>query len=82
MDLKNGWMSWVWTNMTVFMVDQRVGEMSSCRQRRAEYMATGGPSACGGNEVGLYGSSPERELVRLETVCTSRREWCRFLVSR
>jgi hypothetical protein len=61
MDLKNGWMSWVWTAVTVLMVDQRVGEMSSCRQRRAEYRATGVPSARGGNEVGLSGSFPEPE---------------------
>jgi hypothetical protein len=25
------WMSWGWTAVTVLMVDQRVGEMSSCR---------------------------------------------------
>ena len=61
MDLKNGWMSWVWTAVTVLMVDQRVGEMSSCRQRRAEYRATGVPSARGGNDVGLSGSFPESE---------------------
>ncbi len=61
MDLKNGWMSWVWTAVTVLMVDQRVGEMSSCRQRRAEYRATGVPSARGGNELGLSGSFPEPE---------------------
>ena len=61
MDLKNGWMSWVWTAVTVLMVDQRVGEMSSCRQRRAEYRATGVSSARGGNEVGLSGSFPEPE---------------------
>jgi hypothetical protein len=48
--------------VTVLMVDQRVGEMSSCRQRRAEYRATGAPSARGGKEVGLYGTSfPEPE---------------------
>jgi hypothetical protein len=29
-------MSWVWNAVTVLMVDQRVGEMSSCRPRRAE----------------------------------------------
>jgi hypothetical protein len=54
-------MSWVWTAVTVLMVDQRVGEMSSRRQRRAEYRATGVPSARGGNEVGLSGSFPEPE---------------------
>jgi hypothetical protein len=47
--------------VTVLMVDQRVGEMSSCRQRRAEYRAMGVPSARGGNEVGLSGSFPEPE---------------------
>jgi hypothetical protein len=46
------------------MVDQRVGEMISCRQRRAEYRATGVPSTRGGNEVGLSGSfsEPERSV--------------------
>jgi hypothetical protein len=38
-------MYWAWTAVTVLMVDQRVGEMSSCRQRRVEYRATGVPSA-------------------------------------
>jgi hypothetical protein len=38
--------------LTVLMVDQRVGEMSSWRQRRGEYRATGVPSARGGNAVG------------------------------
>jgi hypothetical protein len=51
----------VWTAVTVLMVDQRVGEMSSCRQRRSEYRATGVPSARGGKEVGLSGSFPEPE---------------------
>jgi hypothetical protein len=61
MDLKNGWMSWIWTAVTVLIVDQRVGEISSCKQRRAEYRATGVPSARGGNDVGLSGSLPEPE---------------------
>jgi hypothetical protein len=52
------------------MVDQRVGEMSSCRQRRAEYRATGVPSARGGNAAGMLWDSPGaflslREMVRL-----------------
>jgi hypothetical protein len=36
--------------VTVLMIDQRFGEMSSCRQRRAEYRATGVPTARGGND--------------------------------
>jgi hypothetical protein len=55
-------MSWVWTAVTVLLVDQRVGEMNSCRQRRVDYRATGVPSARGGNEVGLSGSFPESEI--------------------
>ena len=43
------------------MVDQSAGVMSSCRQRRAEYRATGLPSARGGKDVGLSGSLPEPE---------------------
>jgi hypothetical protein len=61
MDLKNGCMSWVRTAVTVLMIDQRIGEMSSYRQRRAEYRATDVPSARGKNEVGLSGSFPEHE---------------------
>jgi hypothetical protein len=61
MDLKNGWMSWVWTAVTILMVDQRVGEVSSCRQRRAQYRAVGVPSTRGGNLVRLSGSFPEPE---------------------
>jgi hypothetical protein len=45
----------------VLMVDQRAGEMSSLRQRRAEYKATGVPRALGGKAVGLSGSLPEPE---------------------
>ena len=59
MKWKNGWMSWIWTAVTVLMVDQSAGVMSSCRQRRAEYRATGLPSARGGKYVGLSGSLPE-----------------------
>ena len=44
-------MSWIWTAVTVLMVDQSAGVMSSCRQRRAEYRATGLPSARGGKDV-------------------------------
>jgi hypothetical protein len=47
--------------VTLLMVDQRVGEMSSCSQRRVEYRATGVPSARGRNELGLSGSFPEPE---------------------
>ncbi len=35
--------------------------MSDWRQRRAEYRATGVPSARGGRDVGLSGSLPESE---------------------
>ena len=56
----------------VLMVDQRAGGMSNCRQRRAEYRATGVPSARGGKDVGLSG---QKAVVRLRTVCTRRREW-------
>jgi hypothetical protein len=45
------WMSGSRTAVTLLMVD-RESEMSSCRQRRAEYRATGVPSARGGEEVG------------------------------
>jgi hypothetical protein len=58
MELKKEWMSWLWNSVTVLMVDQRVGEMSSCRERRVEYRATGVPSA---RVVGLSGSFPEPE---------------------
>jgi hypothetical protein len=125
-------MSLIWHAVSILLFDQRVGEMSSRKQRRAEQMATGMPSArCGGKEVGLSGRFPEpersviilfgvslvttstiptattrkeivrhgpsspcamwahrgtdlvrqREVVRLQTVCTRRREWCRRLVS-
>jgi hypothetical protein len=47
--------------VTVLIVDQRVGGISSWRQRRAEYRATGVPSARGGNDVGFSGSFPELE---------------------
>jgi hypothetical protein len=58
--------------------DQRVGEMSSCRERRVEYRATGVPSA---RVVGLSGSFPEPERSSApEKVCTRHREWCRRLV--
>jgi hypothetical protein len=46
-------------SVTILMVDQRVGEMSNCRQRRVEYRATGVPSARGGIGVGLSDSFPE-----------------------
>jgi hypothetical protein len=45
-------------------------------KRRAEYRATGVPSARGGKDVGL---SSQRAVVRLRTVCTRRREWYRRL---
>jgi hypothetical protein len=35
-------MSWIWTAVMVLVVDQRAGEISNCRQRRAEYRETGG----------------------------------------
>jgi hypothetical protein len=66
MELKNGRMSWIWTAVTVLMVDQRAGEMSGCRQRMAE---------C------LWWERCMFEVVRLRTVCNRRREWCRRLVS-
>jgi hypothetical protein len=47
--------------MTVLMVDQRAGEMSSCRQRSTEYRATGVLSARGGKDAGLSGSLPDPE---------------------
>jgi hypothetical protein len=43
------------------MVDQRAGKMSNYRQRRAEYRATGVPSARGGEYIGLSRSLPELE---------------------
>jgi hypothetical protein len=61
MELKNGWMSWTWTAVTVLMVAHGVVEISSCRHRRAEYRATEVPSARGGKDVGLSGSLPEPE---------------------
>jgi hypothetical protein len=60
MELKNELISWIWTDVTVLMVDQRVGEISSCRQRRVEYM--GLPSVRGGKDVGLSRSLPEPEI--------------------
>jgi hypothetical protein len=59
MEVKNGWMSGSGM-LTVLMVDQRVGEMSSWRQRRAEYRATGVPSARGGMLWDLRQPEPER----------------------
>ncbi len=67
MELKNGWMSRTWNAVTVSMVDQRVGEMRSCRQRREEYRATGVPRARGGKDVELSGSFPEPERSGLPT---------------
>jgi hypothetical protein len=65
MVLKNGLMAWIYNAVTDLMVDQRVGEMSSCRQRRAEYRAeyraAEASSARGGNAVGLSGSFPAPE---------------------
>jgi hypothetical protein len=75
MELKNGWMSWIWNVVTDLMVDQRVGEMISCRQRRAEYRATGVPSARGGNAGGLSGSLPDPE--RSGEPAKSMYQWCR-----
>jgi hypothetical protein len=43
--------------VTIFMVDQRIGEMSTCIQRKAEYRVVVG------NEVGLSGRFPEPEKV-------------------
>ena len=54
-------MSWIWTAVTVLMVNQSAGEMSNCRQRSAKYKATGVPSARGGNAVELSGSFSEPE---------------------
>jgi hypothetical protein len=79
MELKNGWMSWILNAATVLMVDQRVGEMSSCGQRRAEYRATGVPSARGGNAMGHSGSFPQPE--RSGEPANGRKEVCRRLAA-